>query len=126
MNELAAARVIVGVPLLIAGVIFCALGVLGVFRMPDVFTRIHSGSKAVTLGAPMALLGAAFLSPLEVSLKAIAVTLFLYLTVPIGTFATARAAHRRREPMTDLTVTDELERDRKKRPLTGAWPTHLD
>lgn len=101
-----------GLLCLLAGVLFCGLGVLGLFRMPDVYTRMHAGSKAIAVGAPLVLLGAALLSPLDVALKSLAAIAFLLLTTPVATIATARAAHARREPMTDRTVRDDLARDR--------------
>lgn len=98
----------VGAWLVGAGVVFSALGVFGLYRMPDVYTRIHAGAKVIAIGSAFALLGLAILSPYEIALRAIAVLIFLYLTTPIATHATARAAHRRKEPMTKETVMDEL------------------
>lgn len=103
---------IVGVIFLVAGIVFCALGVLGLYRMPDVYTRMHAGSKTIAVGAPLALVGVALLSPIDVTLKALTVTAFLLLTTPVATIATARAAHVRDEPMTEHTVRDDLRRDR--------------
>jgi len=109
MSALAFVRDLAGVALLAGGVFTTALGVFGLYRMPDCFTRMHACSKVVTLGAPMLLLGVALLSPLEIGLRAIAVMAFTFLTTPVSVFVTARAAHRRREPMTARTVIDELE-----------------
>lgn len=36
--------------LMIAGVLLCAIGVLGVFRMPDLFSKQHSSGLIDTLG----------------------------------------------------------------------------
>lgn len=91
-----------------AGVVFSAIGVFGLYRMTDVYTRIHAGAKVIAIGSAFALLGLAILSPYEIALRALAVLLFLYLTTPIATHATARAAHRRNEPMAEETVIDEL------------------
>lgn len=102
----------IGILLLGVGVLFCGLGVLGLFRMPDVYTRMHAGSKTITVGAPLALVGAALLSPLDVGLKALAAIAFLLLTSPVATIACARAAHKRSEPMSSRTVRDDLARDR--------------
>jgi len=111
-----------GMLLLAGGLLFTALAVFGLFRMPDVYTRMHAGSKVVAIGAPMLLLGVALVAQPEVGLQALAILGFLFLTAPSSTFASARAAHRRREPMTERTVIDELEllrhrdRDEEKEP----------
>jgi len=102
---------VLGILLIAGGLGFCALGVIGLLRMPDIYTRMHAAAKAISLGSSMTLLGVALLSPLDVALKAIGTLVFLFLTTPIAAFAVARTAHRRREPMTRVTVIDDLERD---------------
>ena len=122
MSWLAWIRDLVGVLLLGGGLFFATLGVFGLYRMPDVYTRMHGGSKAVTLGASMLLLALVFLAPLPFGLRAVAILAFVFLTTPVATFVAARAAHRRREPMTEHTICDELEefrhadRDEEKEP----------
>jgi multicomponent Na+:H+ antiporter subunit G len=90
------------------GLLFAGLGVWGLYRMPDVYTRMHAATKAVTLGSSMTLLGVAVLSPLDVALKAAGITAFLFLTTPVAALALARAAHRRGEPKSERTLLDEL------------------
>ena len=101
----------VGAWLVLSGVVFSALGVIGLYRMPDVYTRIHAGAKVIAIGSAFCLIGLAFVSPLEIAIRCVAIMLFLYLTTPIATHAAARAAHRSREPMTPSTVIDELRRE---------------
>lgn len=98
----------IGLALVAVGVASSALGVLGLFRMPDVYTRMHAVAKVVTLGAASCLIGLALLSEAAIGVRAVAIMLFLYLTTPIATHATARAAHRRGEPMAPSTRLDEL------------------
>ncbi|WP_373046847.1 monovalent cation/H(+) antiporter subunit G [Vulgatibacter sp.] len=124
--NLAWLRDAIGLALLAGGLCFTALGVFGLFRMPDVYTRMHAGSKAVTLGASMILVAVAFLAPLPIGLRAIAITLFLFLTTPVATFASARAAHRRREPMALQTVIDELEDHRRGERAREREPYPMD
>ena len=108
------------------GLLFSALGVLGLFRMPDVYTRMHAAAKTICMGSAMTLLGVAVLASTHIALKAIATMIFVYLTSPIATTAAARAAHRRREPMSFNTVQDDLERDRDPRHLAEHEPYHVD
>jgi len=101
----------VGAWLVGAGIVFSALGVFGLYRMPDIYTRIHAGAKVIAIGSAFSLLGVAFLSDLETAIRAIAVVAFIYLTTPIATQATGRSAHRRGETM--VAVIDELREDRR-------------
>lgn len=100
----------IGVLLLAGGVLFSVLGVFGLYRMPDVFTRMHAAAKVITMGSAMCLVGVALLSTWEIGLRAVATMFFLYLTTPIATHIVARAAHRNKEFMAPVLV-DELARD---------------
>ena len=126
MNALAFLRDAAGIFLLASGLAFTALGIFGLFRMPDCYTRMHASSKAVALGAPMLLLGITLLAPLSLGVRAIAVMAFIVLTTPVSIFLTARAAHRRREPMTARTVIDELEEMRRSDRAADREPYPID
>lgn len=84
--------------LLAVGTLFALLGVLGVLRMPDVFTKLQAGTKATTLGFLSIVAGMIFLRP-EWAGKLVLLALFVVLTNPIGSHNLARAAHGRREKM---------------------------
>jgi len=86
------------------GVFFNLLGSLGLIRFPDVYTRLHAGTKCTTFGS-IFLIGAVILlgiyqwitSSSNGSVLAIhsAVALVaILLTNPTGAHAIARAAHR--------------------------------
>lgn len=95
------------------GLTFCVLGVLGMFRMPDVFLRMHAASKALVLGASLVLAGVAILSTVQLGVKALGTMVFVFLTTPIASIALARAAYRRGDRMHGPMVINELARDRK-------------
>jgi multicomponent Na+:H+ antiporter subunit G len=86
----------VGVGALVFGLFFCAVGVLGVIRMPDSLTRLHASGKVATLGLFGLLVGAALLMP-SVWLRLLTLGLFVLLTSPVATHAIAASVHRRRE-----------------------------
>lgn len=88
----------VGFGALVIGVIFCAIAVLGLFRLPDVYTRLHASAKVTTMGLAGLLLGAALIMP-STAPKAIALTIFMVITSPVSTHAIAMAAYRSRVPM---------------------------
>ena len=87
---------LLGVAALIFGLFFCAVGVLGVMRLPDSLTRLHASGKVATLGLFGLLLGAALLMP-SAWLRLLVLGLFVLLTSPVATHAIAASVHRRRE-----------------------------
>ncbi|MDE2750916.1 MAG: monovalent cation/H(+) antiporter subunit G [Chloroflexota bacterium] len=96
---------LMGVAALLFGLFFCAVGVLGVVRMPDSLTRLHASGKVATLGLFGLLLGTALLMP-SVWLRLLALGLFVLLTSPVATHAIAASVHRRREIAGELVETD--------------------
>ena len=85
-----------GVAALVFGVFFCAVGVIGVIRMPDTLSRLHASGKVAILGLFGLLIGAALLVP-ATALRLLVLGLFVLLTSPVATHAVAAAVHRRRE-----------------------------
>lgn len=82
-----------GALLLVAGTFFLFLGGVGLLRMPDLFNRIQSGTKATTLGTLLTLMGTIFMRP-EWGIKLSLIGLFLLFTNPLSSQVLARAAHR--------------------------------
>jgi multicomponent Na+:H+ antiporter subunit G len=86
------------------GIFFNVLAGVGLLRFPDVYTRLHAGTKCTTFGS-IFLIGSVVLIGLKMwwekdtngSVLAIHSTLALIailLTNPVGAHAIARAAHR--------------------------------
>lgn len=99
----------------LAGAIFMLLGsivfflsALGIVRMPDVYNRIQTGTKATTLGIILVMVGLAFLHPTW-SAKLSILILFIVLTNPISSHVVARGAHFSKMKMSDKTLADKLE-----------------
>ncbi|MDD5388909.1 MAG: monovalent cation/H(+) antiporter subunit G [Gallionellaceae bacterium] len=84
---------VIGSLLILLGALFCLLGALGLWRMPDVYNRIQTGTKAVTLGVLATLLGVALLRP-DWWPKLAAIGVLLLLTNPVGSSVIARALFR--------------------------------
>lgn len=86
----------------IAGMILMGLGTLfsfamtvGMLRFPDAYTRLHAGTKGLTIGGGLILLGAAAYAPSIVfGLRILLVGVFLLITNPIATQSIARANYR--------------------------------
>jgi multicomponent Na+:H+ antiporter subunit G len=96
--------------LLVLGAALMALGAFGLVRLPDVYLRMSASSKAATLGVALVLAGAALhFGTAAVLGRAMVVAAFLFLTAPVAAHAIGRAAYRRRSPLWEGTVADELE-----------------
>lgn len=86
--------------LLLTGGFFAFVAGLGVLRLPDVLTRMHSSTKAGTLGTSLILIGAAlFFGDLSIVVKVILAVLFIVITAPIAGHMLGRAAVRTGVPM---------------------------
>lgn len=102
-----------GLALLLAGTLFCILGVYGMLRLPDIYNRLHATSAVITFGAGGVLLSLVFLAPPRASLKGIATSAFLLLTAPMVTHTLSRAAYRLGIPLAPRSVRDDLAEDRR-------------
>lgn len=85
--------------LLVAGIFFFAVGVVGVLRFPDFYTRLHAAGKCDSLAAVLVIAGVALynladFSPanLLVSLKILAIAAFVFVASPTATHAVTEAA----------------------------------
>jgi len=83
----------IGMALILIGGIFLFLGALGIFRMPDVYTRLQAGTKASTLGAMSTILGVGFLHP-DWFFKILIIVIFIGLANPLSSHALARSTYR--------------------------------
>lgn len=85
--------------LLFAGLFFFAVGVIGVLRFPDFYTRLHAAGKCDTLASILVLLAMALynlndlsLANVLVSLKIVAIATFVFIASPTATHAITEAA----------------------------------
>ncbi len=108
---------------LLLGALLTLIAAIGVLRLPDVLTRMHSATKPQVLGLLLVLLGLALMlrDPSTLGLLAM-VALFQLITSPISSHMVGRAAFRSGQVRRDLLVVDELT-GRLPPPTTGADPT---
>lgn len=96
--------------LLLAGAIFSFIAALGIFRMPDLFTRMQAAAKTGTLGVGLVLVAlAVHFSEIGVATRAALVILFLFLTAPIAAHMIARAGYISGVKIWEHSVCDELK-----------------
>ncbi|MEM7034543.1 MAG: monovalent cation/H(+) antiporter subunit G [Chloroflexota bacterium] len=102
--------VIITLALLITGTALMVIAGIGLVRMPDLFLRMSTATKASTLGAGLCLLAAAVhFGDFGVSSRAIAIIFFLLLTAPVAAHMIGRAAYVDNAPLWDGTHYDHLE-----------------
>lgn len=95
--------------LMLTGTTFLLLAAVGVVRMPDLFMRMQSASKASTLGIACVLLALAFHFPgVSVNIRVVGTITFFFLTAPITAHLIGRAAYFVGVPVWKGTVIDEL------------------
>jgi multicomponent Na+:H+ antiporter subunit G len=104
----------------IAGIIFIAIGLafdffgsLGLIRFPDVYNRLHSSIKCVTLGTSSILLGLFLFKGFSPSgIKALLCIIFLFLTSPVSAHVLARGAHKSKVKLWEKSVCDKYAEDK--------------
>jgi multicomponent Na+:H+ antiporter subunit G len=106
------------------GVFFNVLAGVGLLRFPDVYTRLHAGTKCTTFGS-IFLIGSVILMGLKMwwdgnvngsvlSIHSIFALIAILLTNPVGAHAIARAAHRSGVMPAKAVVDDLKEKPIKK------------
>lgn len=99
------------------GLVFSALGVIGLIRFPDVYTRLHAETKATTLGGifiGLAVIGYALFiwsdgaEGASLAAHTVIGVIILMVTNATGSHAIARAAHAS-GVKPNPSVTDKLE-----------------
>ncbi|HTZ11519.1 MAG TPA: monovalent cation/H(+) antiporter subunit G [Candidatus Margulisiibacteriota bacterium] len=103
----------VGVVFVVIGLAFDFFGCLGLLRFPDVYNRLHSSIKCVTLGTSSILFGLfLFKGFTPAGIKALLCILFLLLTAPVSAHVLARSAHRSKVKLCERSVCDKYEEDK--------------
>ncbi|MCS6772239.1 MAG: monovalent cation/H(+) antiporter subunit G [Kiritimatiellae bacterium] len=101
------------------GSVFMFLAALGVFRMPDLYTRMHAASKVGTVGVICVMMAVAIhFGDLGVTTRALLIILFFLITAPVAAHMIGRSAFFARTPMWEGTVINEWP-DLTKSPSEG-------
>ena len=80
---------------ILLGVLALLIGALGLFRLPDVYCRIHAVGMIDTAGASFIILGLAIHEGVSlVTVKLLFIGIFLFFTSPVATHAVAQVAHK--------------------------------
>lgn len=119
---------------IVVGIIFTIVTVIGILRLPDVYTRAHAASKSATLGVLSILVGVFlhfWLIKGVFSIQLILAIVFLFITSPIGGHLMSRAAYISGVKPTELTVGDDLAKvvkeakNKRKKLEKYAWQSEI-
>lgn len=81
--------------LILIGAAFALVGSIGLARLPDFFTRLHGPTKATTLGVGSIVIASLIHSSTisgSLSLRELAISLFLFITAPVSAHLLGKAA----------------------------------
>ena len=100
---------LIGDVLIVAGALLVLLATVGLYRFDDLFSRIHSASKATSGGFLLLATGAAIhLESTAARVELLLATVLLLITTPVGVHLLARAAVRTNNPRPENLAIDEL------------------
>lgn len=83
------------------------LGIVGILRMPDVYTKLHGASKSVFLGVVMLCIASSVLASSEMNMRLGLIALLVVLTTPLSSHVIGRAAYLLHEQMETPGAVDE-------------------
>ncbi|QWC00768.1 monovalent cation/H(+) antiporter subunit G [Mycoplasmatota bacterium] len=83
---------------LISGIFFFFVGVVGLLRMPNVFTRMHATTKCDTMGAGLVFAALIMWQGFTfISANILLILIFVWITNPTAAHAIAKTAYKRME-----------------------------
>ena len=95
--------------LIVIGAGFTLVASIGILRLPDVYSRMHSASKVGTLGSGVMLIAlAVFSGDLATATRALAGVIFFLLTAPVSSHLLAKASYTVGYSLWDKSVLDEM------------------
>ncbi len=89
---------------------------IGLLRMPDVYNRVQTGTKASTLGAMMSFVGIGLMTvdhwgEANWIGRVFVLIVFIILTNPVSSHVLMRAAYAMKIPLSKITSVDKLKED---------------
>lgn len=103
---------------LLLGSLFMLLAAVALVRMPDVFMRLQTNTKASTLGVALIFLAVIIhFDELHAGARSMAVIIFTLLTAPVAAHALGRACYLGGQAIWQKSVIDEMK---------GKYDPHTD
>ena len=105
----------IGEAVALVGAVLILISAIGVVRFADVLSRMHTLTKASTVGVLLVAIGAAFVLPTTNDItSALAAAILQLLTLPIGAALIARATYMARGIPHRVDAVDELAAVRRQ------------
>lgn len=96
------------------GAVFILIAAIGIYRMPDFYTRLSVTVKAGTLGVGCILAATAIhFYDFSVTTKVFAIIFFIFITSPVAAYMISRTAYISGIRLWDKSILDELKDLRK-------------
>ena len=107
---------LIGEIFLLMGSFSLFVAAVGLLRMPDVYNRVQTGTKASTLGAIMSFIGLGLMAVEHWDEtnwigRVIVLIIFILLTNPVSSHVLMRAAYAMKIPLSKVTSVDKLKED---------------
>ena len=107
---------LIGEIFLLMGSFSLFVAAVGLLRMPDVYNRVQTGTKASTLGAIMSFIGIGLIAvdhwdETNWVGRVIVLIIFILLTNPVSSHVLMRAAYAMKIPLSKVTSVDKLKED---------------
>lgn len=93
--------------LVILGVMVMTLGVVGIIRMPDLYTKLHGASKSVFLGVIVLAISGMVNADAPVVARLALISMTLLITTPVASHVLGRAGYLLHEQMNTPGAIDE-------------------
>lgn len=97
--------------LVFLGTAFCVIGVIGLLRLPDPYTRLHATGKVGVFGVVLMAMAAMFASGAAPT-KVLVLAGLLILTGPVASHVISSAGLRARVPV-ERSVVNELDGEKR-------------
>lgn len=91
----------------ILGVSVITLGVIGIIRMPDLYTKLHAASKSVFLGVMVLAISGMVVAEAQIMTRLILICITLIFVTPVASHVLGRAGHLVHERMDSPGAIDE-------------------
>lgn len=93
--------------LVILGVVVMTLGVVGIIRMPDLYTKLHGSSKSVFLGVIVLAVSGMVNADASVVSRLVLISVTLMITTPVASHVLGRGGYLLHEKMNTPGAIDE-------------------
>ena len=101
---------IIGFIFICIGILFNLFGCIGLMRLPDVYNRLQSATKCVTLGTCSILIGVIFYFGItETGIKAVIAIPLLFFAATVAAHALIKGAYKFGVKLGDKSVKDDYQ-----------------